>query len=119
VTAPLADQYKANFCKGAEEAALKIPFNRLGFRVPFYVISPYAKRHYVSHTVLDHTSLLRFVEERFGLGTLTARDAAANIPFDVFDFSNQNLTPVTLTQPGLPKVDPLLDPHCYEGVELF
>ena len=119
VTGPIADQYKANFCKGPEEPALKIPFDHLGIRVPFYVISPYAKRHYVSHTILDHTSLLHFVEERFGLPTLTARDAAANLPLDVFDFSQQNLSPVTLTQPGIPKLDPLLDPHCYEGVELF
>ena len=29
------------------------------------------------------------------------------------------LSPVTLTQPGIPKLDPLLDPHCYEGVEVF
>jgi phospholipase C len=118
VRAPLAAQYKANFCKGSGEG-LTIPFNHLGIRVPFYVVSPYAKRHYVSHTVLDHTSLLRFIEERFGLGVLTARDAAANLPLDVFDFETQNVTPVTLTQPGLPKLDPLLDPHCYEGVELF
>ena len=98
---------------------MKIAYDRLGFRVPFYVVSPYARRHYVSHTVLDHTSLLRFVEERFGMGTLTARDAAANLPLDVFDFGNQNLSAVTLTQPGIPKLDPLLDPHCYEGVEVF
>ena len=120
VRAPLAAQYKANFCKGSgEPSVLKSPFNRLGIRVPFYVVSPYAKRHYVSHTVLDHTSLLRFVEEKFDLGTLTARDAAANLPTDLFDFSAPNTTPVNLTQPGLPKLDPLLDPHCYEGVEVF
>ena len=118
-SSPIAVQWKTIFCAQPEEADLKIPYDRLGFRVPFYVVSPYARRHYVSHTVLDHTSLLRFVEERFGLGTLTARDAAANLPLDVFDFGNQNLSPVTLTQPGIPKLDPLLDPHCYEGVEVF
>jgi len=47
----------------------------LGPRVPTIIISPYAKRGYVDHTPYDFTSLLRFVEERFGLAPLTARDA--------------------------------------------
>src|SRR5215469_10426935 len=40
-------------------------FNQLGFRVPFVVISPFAKPHYVSHMVGDHTSMLAFIEQRF------------------------------------------------------
>ena len=47
----------------------------LGPRVPTIIISPYARRGYVDHTPYDFTSLLRFVEERFGLAPLTARDA--------------------------------------------
>ncbi|MBI5515985.1 MAG: alkaline phosphatase family protein [Deltaproteobacteria bacterium] len=73
-------------------------FDRLGFRVPFFVVSPYARRHYVSHRVFDHTSVLRFVEARFGLPALTRRDANANIPTDMFDFQNPPfMTPPTLT----------------------
>ena len=37
-------------------------FDRYGIRVPTIVVSPYAKKHYVSHTVYDHTSILRFIE---------------------------------------------------------
>ena len=37
-------------------------FDRYGIRVPAMVISPYAKKHFVSHTVYDHTSILRFIE---------------------------------------------------------
>jgi hypothetical protein len=48
-----------------------------------------------------------------------ARDAAANLPLDVFDFTKQDKSVPTLTQPGVPRIDPLLDPHCYEGVEVF
>ena len=56
--------------------------------MPLVVISPYAKRGYVSHEVTDHTSILRFVEARFGLPALTHRDANAVPPFDMFDFTS-------------------------------
>ena len=49
-----------------------------GFRVPCLVVSPYAKAGAVDSTVNDHTSILKFVETRFGLSPLGARDAAAN-----------------------------------------
>ena len=62
-------------------------FDEDGIRLPFVVFSPYAKRHYVSHKVFDHTSVLRFVEARFGLPALTKRDANALAPWDVFDFT--------------------------------
>ena len=60
----------------------------LGFRVPCLVISPYARSGYVDHTPYDHCSILRFVEERFGLGTLSARDAAAQPMTGAFDFTS-------------------------------
>jgi phospholipase C len=63
-------------------------FDRLGFRVPFIVVSPYAKRHFVSHAVYDHGSLLRFIEARFGLPAMTRRDANATPPMEMFDFAN-------------------------------
>ncbi len=69
-------------------------FDEYGVRLPFVVFSPYAKRRYVSHTVLDHTSILRFIEARFELPALTKRDANALAPWDVFDFTGApNLTP--------------------------
>ncbi len=42
-------------------------YDGLGFRVPLLVISPYAKQGYVSHTQFEHGSILRFVEDTFGL----------------------------------------------------
>ena len=71
-----------------------------GIRLPFVVFSPYAKHHYVSHKVFDHTSVLRFVEARFGLPALTKRDANALAPWDVFDFK----APPRLTPPAVPDV---------------
>ena len=53
------------------------------------VISPYAKQHYVSHQVADHTSILAFVETAFlpGHQHLTERDAHAANLLDLFDFA--------------------------------
>ncbi len=65
-------------------------FDRLGVRVPAMVISPWAKTHYVSHTVYDHTSVLKLIETRFGLPPLTRRDAAANSMLDMFDFTRMS-----------------------------
>jgi phospholipase C len=63
----------------------------LGFRVPMIVISPYAKQHYVSHTQYEFGSILKFVEENFGLGSLHTTDVRANDLSDCFDFSQQPL----------------------------
>ena len=63
--------------------------HRLGFRVPNMVVSPFARRHYVSHVPMDHTAIIRFVEDRFiGNGQyLTAKDAAQPNLLDFFDFT--------------------------------
>ena len=61
-------------------------YDRLGFRVPLIVVSPYAKRHFVSHQVHTHTSILRFIEAKFGLPALTKRDANSDAMLDLFDF---------------------------------
>jgi phospholipase C len=68
-------------------APKKLDYDGLGFRVPLLVISPYAKRGRVSHLSYEHGSLLRFVEDRFGLATLSASDARATSPAaDCFNF---------------------------------
>ncbi len=58
-----------------------------GFRVPCLVISPYAKPGFLDNVTNDHTSILKFVEARFGLSPLSTRDAAANDMAEAFDFS--------------------------------
>ena len=68
----------------------------LGARVPLIIISPYAKPGYVSHTIYEHSSFLKFVETRYGLSSLTARDANANDMTDSFDFTQTPLPPLTL-----------------------
>jgi phospholipase C len=56
-----------------------------GFRVPCLILSPFARRGFIDHVVNDHTSILRFVENRFGLTSLSSRDAAANDLGEAFD----------------------------------
>jgi phospholipase C len=78
-------------------------WDEYGLRVPAYVISPYARQHYVSHIVHDHTSVLRFIETKFNLGALTRRDANASNLLDCFDFRRRPfLEPPALAAPGLP-----------------
>jgi phospholipase C len=76
-----------------------VGFTQLGFRVPLLVISPYAKRGYVSHEVTDQTSILRFVESRFDLPAMTHRDANAAPAYDMFDFAHPDFTVPTLPTP--------------------
>jgi phospholipase C len=74
-------------------------FDRYGVRVPFLVVSPYAKRGYVSHGVYDHSSIVRFIQAKHRLPALTARDANALAPMDFFDFQS----PPNLEIPQLPE----------------
>ena len=60
-------------------------FGRYGFRVPFALVSPWARPHYVSHRVFDHTSILKLVEAKWNLPALTYRDANANAMLDMLD----------------------------------
>jgi phospholipase C len=67
-----------------------------GFRLPNFVVSPFAKAHYVDHTPMDTTAILTFIEKRFGVAALTARDAAQPDISYFFDFAGKpNLTPPT------------------------
>ena len=74
-------------------------FDRYGFRVPAGVVSPYAKKNFVSHTIYDHTSILKTVEEKWNLPALTRRDANANSLFDMLDLHKK---PAFLKPPKLP-----------------
>ncbi len=59
----------------------------LGFRVPLLVVSPYAKRGYVSHQVHEFSGFLKYTEEVFGVASLGQRDVAADDFADCFDYT--------------------------------
>jgi phospholipase C len=70
----------------------------LGPRVPLLIISPFAKAGYIARTVYEHSSILKFVETRYHLPALTARDGAASDMLDSFDFTQQPQSPL-IVQP--------------------
>jgi len=70
----------------------------LGPRVPTIVISPFAKRGAIDHDVMEFSSVLRFIEQVFGLPALTDRDRTADDMLSAFDFS-QAPTPPLLLEP--------------------
>jgi phospholipase C len=57
-----------------------------GTRVPALLISPFAKRGFVDHTVLDTTAIDKMIETRFGLEPLGTRDAASGDMGEAFDW---------------------------------
>jgi phospholipase C len=64
-----------------------------GIRVPLLVISPYARRGVIDHRLGEFSSVLRFIENNWGLGQLTPRDRAArDLSYD-FDFTQKPRSP--------------------------
>ena len=83
-------------------------YDQLGFRAPLMVISPFARRAYVSHRIADHTSLLALIETRFLTGAdgktlhLTRRDQYAWTLEDMFDFKASPSLNTPLPPPAPP-----------------
>jgi phospholipase C len=77
-----------------------VDYDGLGMRVPLVIISPYAKKGWVSHVHYEHGSILKFIEDRFGLARLAQSDARAKSPeADCFDFSQPPRTFVPIKSP--------------------
>ncbi|MGH9184443.1 MAG: alkaline phosphatase family protein, partial [Acidimicrobiales bacterium] len=53
-------------------------FGQLGFRIPTTIVSPWTRGGGVDHTVYEHSSILRFISDNWGLPYLTARHASTN-----------------------------------------
>jgi phospholipase C len=74
-----------------------VDYDGLGVRVPMLIISPYAKHGYISHVSYEHGSILKFIEDQFGLPRLAASDTRATSPEqDAFNFnqSPRAFTPI-------------------------
>jgi phospholipase C len=74
----------------------------LGFRTPALVFAPWVAPGTVAHEQFDHTSVLKMIEERWGLEPLTVRDATANNLADVLDFSRKSAPAPDLDVPPGP-----------------
>jgi phospholipase C len=75
-------------------------YKRYGFRVPAVIVSPYARPDFVLSEVLDHTSVLKLIQEKWNLPPLTRRDAAAASPLAALDL---DAPPAFLKPPSLPE----------------
>jgi phospholipase C len=67
-----------------------------GIRVPMIVISPYARTGKVSHELAEFSSVLRFIEDNWGLSRLTRRDRRATPMLSAFDFTQEPRPPEPL-----------------------
>ena len=90
-------------------------FTYTGYRIPMTVISPYSKKNYVSHTVMDSTAILKFIETRFNLpaahqarcrsagydGVLRFQQSAVDVSADASSAKHEE--PVLLEQTTLGK----------------
>src|SRR4029450_11606385 len=64
-----------------------------GIRVPLLLMSPYAKVGSAAHTLGEFSSVLRFIEDNWGLSQLTHRDRDARNLSEAFDFSQKPRKP--------------------------
>jgi phospholipase C len=63
-------------------------FGQMGFRIPAVVVSPYARRGHVDHSIYGFESILKMIRYRYGLPPLTPRDLYANNIAAAFDFES-------------------------------
>jgi phospholipase C len=71
----------------------------LGPRVPAIVVSPYVHPGFIDHTPYEFCSVLHFIEDRFQLHPLTARDQQANSLGLALDPSQKPLAPFLIGAP--------------------
>jgi len=81
-----------------------------GFRVPALLVSPYARMGHIDHTLLDHTSILKFIEENWNIPPLAERDARANNLTPAFDFANPP-RPAAFVSAAREAAEPRIEPR--------
>jgi len=90
----------AGLCGTAQTGAY---LDRCGYgpRLPFLVISPFAKENFVAHTVADQTSILRFIEDNWKLGQIGDQsfDAISGSILNLFDFSSRGFDRTLILNP--------------------
>ena len=77
----------------ANTSTSESPFqDRCGYgpRLPFLVISPWSKINFVDHNLTDQSSIIRFIEDNWGLGRIghNSYDSKAGSLLNIFDFTN-------------------------------
>ena len=89
---------------------IDLDYGQMGFRIPGVVVSPFAQRGAVSHLQCGFESIIKLITYRFGLGSLTTRDARAqNIGLSM------NWTSPNFERPGLPDPNRIVSKPCTLG----
>jgi phospholipase C len=86
-------------------------FGQMGFRIPAVCVSPYTLGGNVAHTQLGHESILKLIEYRFGLGSLTTRDQLTNNIGQTFNWRAKPNAEV----PDLPRPQHIASQPCSTG----
>jgi phospholipase C len=91
ITVPSPDGIKPKDFTAAKDCfdhdCSRFDFTITGFRVPNFIVSPFARKNFVSHTPMDYTAILKFIETRWGLRPLTERDKSMPDMTEFFDFA--------------------------------
>jgi phospholipase C len=86
----LANTSDTSFDSGCGKAKVGAFEGRCGYgpRLPFLILSPYAKPNFVDHTTIDQSSILRFIEDNWDLGGIGGQsfDSKAGLLDNMFDF---------------------------------
>ncbi len=83
-------------------------FGQMGFRIPAVVVSPYARRGHVDHSIYGFESIIKMIRYRYGLPPLTPRDLYANNIAAAFDFDSKP----NYTIPDLPTPPEVIVSQC-------
>jgi phospholipase C len=72
-----------------------------GPRIPMLVISPYAKKNFVDHSITDQSSVVRFIEDNWELPQIGngSFDEVAGTILNMFDFKKEREEKVILNVP--------------------
>jgi phospholipase C len=114
---PPVDLFPNDPCYQNPTAGPTCDFTYTGYRVPVVIVSPFSKMNFVAHQTnppRDYTAILKLIETRFGLNSLTARDAAQvgmdDLNTGFFDFTN---VPWKIPPNALPQQTVLGGAACY------
>lgn len=105
-TVPIEGNYHVHAQGDADQPYLHRPYG-LGPRVPMFVVSPWSRGGYVSSEVFDHTSVIRFLEERFGVRepNISAwRRAVCGDLTSCFDFAATDARPFADSLPPMERL---------------
>jgi phospholipase C len=107
VMPPIVSQSDTSFDSGCGKAKLGAFEGRCGYgpRLPFLILSPYAKPNFVDHTTTDQSSILRFIEDNWDLGRIGDQsfDSKAGPLNNLFDFKKPHFGRLILdAQTGQP-----------------